>query len=189
MSTGISSASVSQCQQKKNRCFWLESHPLLCLSLSSCFLSLAPPPPVPSCTCLALAPIERFTHGELWAWGIVCLLLDINASNSVPHCDSHHAYFRLAVVFLNASDDFRATVGKTDVVFPEKHWLLWWLAYCILKKWSHSFYNLLIVWKSSNTSVWNNNNDKKKILPFLLAVVRAAGGLHVQMLIAEFTNL
>lgn len=36
--------------------------------------------PVPSCTCLALAPIERFTLGELWAWGIVCLLLDMNTS-------------------------------------------------------------------------------------------------------------
>jgi len=40
----------------------------------------APSRPVPSCTCLALSPIERFTHGELWAWGIVCLLLDMNAS-------------------------------------------------------------------------------------------------------------
>lgn len=59
---------------------WLESHALLCLSLSSCFLSLAPTLPAPSCTCLALAPIERFTRGELWVWGIVCLLLDINAS-------------------------------------------------------------------------------------------------------------
>lgn len=37
----------------------------------------------PSCPVLYLrcfAPIERFTRGELWAWGIVCLLLDINTS-------------------------------------------------------------------------------------------------------------
>lgn len=68
------------------RPLWIKSHALLCFSLSSCFLSLAPPLPVPSCTCLALAPIERFTHGELWAWGIVCLLLDM--TTSTPHCSS-----------------------------------------------------------------------------------------------------
>lgn len=93
---------------------WLESHALLCLSLSSCFLSLAPPLPVPSCTCLALAPIERFTHGELWAWGIVCLLLDINASTPFM---TFMLPLQAFASFPNASYD-RGCTWKMDVVFP-----------------------------------------------------------------------
>ena len=74
--------------------------PFLCLSLSSCFLSLAPPLPVPPC--LALAPIERFTRGELWAWGIVCLLLDINTSTPSLSSRRFLAWTRF---FPNASYD------------------------------------------------------------------------------------